>query len=108
MRLTAQALAKHRPPDKSDYIVFDDDIAGFGLRFREGRRSWVFQYAIGSGAGRITRRVGDYPALSPAKAREEAANLHAKVHLHGDPASLEAPVPHRGFSFCTAAISRRD
>jgi integrase len=88
MRLTAQALANHRPPDKSDYIVFDDDIAGFGLRFREGRRSWVFQYAIGSGAGRITRRIkiGDYPALSPAKAREEAANLHAKVHLHGDPA----------------------
>jgi integrase len=88
MRLTAQALAKYKPPGKADHIVFDDDIAGFGLRFREGRRSWIFQYAIGSGAGRITRRVkiGDCPALSPGKAREEAADLHAKVHLHGDPA----------------------
>jgi integrase len=88
MRLTAQALAKHKPPEKSDYILFDDDIAGFGLRFREGRRSWIFQYAMGSGARRITRRIkiGDYSALSPAKAREEAADLHAKVHLHGDPA----------------------
>jgi integrase len=50
--------------------------------------SWVFQYAIGSHGGRVTRRIkiGDYPALSPAKARQEAEDLHAKVHLHGDPA----------------------
>jgi hypothetical protein len=88
MKLTAQALAKFRWPDKPDHIVFDDDIAGFGLRSREGRRSWVFQYAIGAGSGKITRRIkiGDYPALSPARAREEAQDLHAKVHLHGDPA----------------------
>jgi integrase len=88
MKLTAKALASHKAANKSDYIVFDDDIAGFGLRFRDGRQSWVFQYAIGAGADRITRRIkiGDYPALSPARAREEAEDLHAKVHLHGDPA----------------------
>ena len=88
LKLTAKELAKHRPTNKADYIVFDDDIAGFGLRFREGRQSWVFQYAIGTGADRITRRIkiGDYPALSPGKAREEAEDLHAKVYLHGDPA----------------------
>jgi integrase len=88
MRLTAQGLAKHRWPEKNDCIVFDDDIAGFGLRKREGHSSWIFQYTIGTGAARITRRIkiGDYPALSPAKARDEAADLHAKVHLHGDPA----------------------
>jgi integrase len=88
MKLTAQALAKHKWPAKSDCIIFDDDIAGFGLRKREGRQSWVFQYAFGSGVGRITRRIklGDYPALSPARARAEAEDLHAKVHLHGDPA----------------------
>ena len=40
------------------------------------------------GDNQITRRIkiGDYPALSPAKARGEAEDLHAKVHLHGDPA----------------------
>jgi integrase len=88
MKLTAKALANHKAPNKSDFIIFDDEIAGFGLRFREGRQSWIFQYALGSGADRITRRlkIGDYPALSPVKAREEAADLHAKVHLHGDPA----------------------
>jgi integrase len=88
MKLTAKALATHKAPHKSDYIVFDDDIAGFGLRFRDGRQSWIFQYAIGAGAERITRRIkiGDFPALSPARARQEAEDLHAKVHLHGDPA----------------------
>jgi len=88
MKLTAKALAAHEWSGKSDEIVFDDDIAGFGLRRRDGRQSWIFQYAIGLGTGRITRRIkiGDYPALSPAKAREEASDLHAKVHLHGDPA----------------------
>jgi integrase len=88
MKLTAQGLARHKWPDKSDCIIFDDQIAGFGLRKRDGQESWVFQYAIGIGAARITRRIkiGDYPALSPAKARHEAEDLHAKVHLHGDPA----------------------
>jgi integrase len=88
MKLTVKALAAHQWSGKSDEIVFDDDIAGFGLRKRDGQQSWVFQYAIGAGAERITRRIkiGDYPALSPAKAREEAEDLHAKVHLHGDPA----------------------
>jgi integrase len=88
MKLTAQELAKHKWPDRSDCIVFDDQIAGFGLRKRDGQQSWVFQYAIGAGAARITRRIkiGDYPALSPVKARKEAEDLHAKVHLHGDPA----------------------
>jgi integrase len=88
MKLTAQALAKYKWPDKPDHIVFDDGIAGFGLRKRDGRHSWLFQYAIGTGAARITRRIkiGDYPALSPVKARKEAEDLHAKVHLHGDPA----------------------
>src|SRR5262249_9332231 len=44
MKLTAQTLAKYKWPDKPDHIVFDDDIAGFGLRSRNGRRSWIFQY----------------------------------------------------------------
>jgi integrase len=88
MKLTAKGLTKYKPSGKSDHIVFDEDIAGFGLRFRDGRQSWIFQYAIGGGSGRITRRIkiGDYPALSPVRARQEAEDLHAKVHLHGDPA----------------------
>jgi integrase len=88
MRLTNKELATYTWPQRDDAIVFDDEIAGFGLRRREGKCSWVFQYKIGSGREGVTRRIkiGDYPALSPVKARKEAEDLHAKVHLHGDPA----------------------
>lgn len=43
------------PAEKPEAIFFDDEIAGFGLRLREGgSRSWVFQYKIGSKHRRIT------------------------------------------------------
>jgi len=95
MRLTVKEIAAYRWPDRADTIVFDDDIAGFGLRSREGRMSWVFQYAIGGHGGRVTRRIkiGDYPALSPTLARKEAETLHAKVHLHGDPGARTPQEP---------------
>jgi integrase len=89
VKLSAKELAAYSWPEhRNDCIVFDDEIAGFGLRRREGKCSWVFQYKIGSGREGVTRRIkiGDYPALSPVKARKEAEDLHAKVHLHGDPA----------------------
>ena len=89
MKLTAQGLAAHKPPVKADYILHDEQIKGFGLRVRGDRRTWIFQYSIGTGKAKITRRIkiGDYPALPPAKARAEAEDLHAKVHTHGDPAA---------------------
>jgi integrase len=88
MRLMVKELAAYTWPAQADTILFDDEIAGFGLRRREGKCSWIFQYSIGSGREKVTRRIkiGDYPALSPVKARKEAEDLHAKVHLHGDPA----------------------
>lgn len=88
MKLTERELRSYRPPS-NDHIIFDDEIAGFGLRHRNGRGVWVFQYAIGSGKGRTQRRMklGDYPALPPQKARRQAEDLHALVHLHGDPAA---------------------
>jgi integrase len=64
--------------------VFDEEIPGFGLRRRNGKFVWGFQYKLRG----LTRRmkIGDFPALPPIKARKEAEDLHAKVHLHGDPA----------------------
>jgi integrase len=90
MRLTAQEIARYRPPQgKSDHIVFDEELSGFGLRYRSGRRTWVFQYAFGAGESRVNARMtlGDYPALPPAKARETAQDLYAKVRLGQHPAA---------------------
>src|SRR5215831_12555436 len=89
MRLTAKEIAAHRPPTGKDHIVFDSELAGFGLRYRNGRRTWIYQYAFGSGPSRVNSRLtlGEYPALPPAKARETAQDLYAKVRLGQHPAA---------------------
>ena len=69
---------------QTDRIVFDDDVPGFGLRIRKaGSRMWVFQYKV----ARATRRIviGKASAIKPARAREIAAEYHARVCQGGDP-----------------------
>ncbi len=89
MKLTAkETAALQLPLGKTDHIEWDDDLAGFGIRLREGgSRHWIFQYKIGSKHRRIT--FGKYPALDPKKARDQAADLHAKVRLGEDPAGTK-------------------
>jgi len=54
MKLNAAEISRHSPPaGRSDYIVFDDTLPGFGLRYRGGRRIWLYQYAFGTGASRV-------------------------------------------------------
>jgi integrase len=76
------------PAGKVDHIEFDDEIPGFGLRFREGGARWVFQYKIGTKHRRMT--LGQYPALKVPEARKQAGELHAKVKLGLDPAGEKA------------------
>ena len=90
MKLTREAVARYRPPQgKTDHIIFDEDLSGFGLRYRAGKRTWIYQYAFGSGEERVNARMtlGEYPALPPAKARSQAEDLYAKVRLGQHPAS---------------------
>ncbi len=90
MKLTVKSTAALKlPTGKSDAITFDSSLPGFGLRLRErGSRVWIFQYSLGSKQRRIT--IGSATAITPEKAREIAANLHAKVRLGGDPAADKA------------------
>jgi integrase len=80
------------PPGKSEFIHFDDDIAGFGLRVREtGGRSFVFQYFHTGRVRRIT--LGKYPKLSASAARELVAGvggLAATLATGKDPAASKA------------------
>jgi integrase len=90
MKLSAQEIARYRPPQgNADHIIFDDDLSGFGLRYRNGRKTWVYQYAFGTGASRVNARMtlGEFPALSPTKARDIAQDLYAKVRLGEHPAA---------------------
>jgi integrase len=93
MKLTEREITQYRPPQgKADHIIFDENLAGFGLRYRDGRRVWLFQYAFVSDGNRVNRRMtfGTFPDLPPAKARSIAADLAAKVRLGQDPAADKA------------------
>jgi integrase len=91
MRLTDKTVpGLALPAGKSEQIVFDDKLPGFGVRIREGaaRAVWVYQYR----AGRQQRRVklGVVGAMAAAKARATAEDLAAKVHLGADPQGEKA------------------
>jgi integrase len=82
MKFTDRSIATYQLPEgRTDVIVFDEDFAGFGLRCREGKKSWVFQYSIGGRENRNSPRMklGNYPALPLKQARLLAQKLHAKV-----------------------------
>jgi integrase len=73
------------PAGKSDHIEFDDDVAGFGLRLREGgSRTWVYQYRIGTKQRRMV--LGSAKSVPLKTASDNARQLEAKVALGGDPA----------------------
>jgi integrase len=92
MKLTQAAISGLALPEgKADVIFFDDDMPGLGLRLRKGiagsagKRSWIYQYQLGSKQRRMT--IGIAPALTLAAARKTAGDLHARVRLGEDPAT---------------------
>jgi len=72
------------PPGKVDVLHFDDAIPGLALRLRAGgKKSWVFQYRVGTKQRRLS--LGSATALHAHEARKRAALLHAEVKLGRDP-----------------------
>jgi len=90
MKLTATTIrAAQLPRGKTEAIIFDDDIPGFGLRLREGgSRTFVFQYKLGTKQRRMA--LGSAAALKLPDVRETAEKLHARIKLGHDPASDKA------------------
>lgn len=86
MRLNKNSASQVKvPTGKSEVVVFDDDIPGFGLRVREGgSRNWIFQYRQGAKQRRVS--FGSASAVTVQAARDRAAKLHAQVKLGHDPA----------------------
>jgi integrase len=86
MKLTRAAVqALSLPAGKSELLVFDDEIPGFGVRLRAGgSRNWIVQYKIGRKHRRLT--FGSVAVLDAGKARERARDLLAAVRVGRDPA----------------------
>jgi integrase len=87
MHLTKASVAALRlDPNKTDAIVFDDDVRGFGVRLRaSGKKSWVVQYRVGHKQRRLN--LGSIERLDSEQARKVAKKALARVTLGHDPQS---------------------
>jgi len=87
MKLTLKFVTTAQlPVGKKDHVFWDDAIAGFGLRLREGgSKTYVYRYRIGQKQRGIT--LGSATSVPLHLARENAGKLEAKVRLGGDPAA---------------------
>src|SRR5262249_30535137 len=89
MKITKQHLpdiaAAFASSGKVDRIFFDDDLPGFGIRFRQGakRQVYVVQYERQGVQRRLT--LGTTAILDPDEARKLARRELAKVTLGHDP-----------------------
>jgi len=95
MRLnTKNVSALTVPEGKSEILVWDDDLSGFGLRMlASGTKTWFVQYRTAAGQRRT--RIGRFPLISPDKAREEAKAILAPVMLGRDPGAEKIKAKHR-------------
>src|SRR5277367_721396 len=85
MRLTKANVARLSLPEgKSELLVFDDALAGFGIRIRYGgKRTWIAQYRVGSKQRRLS--LGSSETIDADEARKRTKTALSQVHLGTDP-----------------------
>lgn len=83
-RLTKRTVDAAEPASKC-YVLWDGDIAGFGLRvYPSGKRTYIIQYRNGRRSRRFT--IGSHGIWTPESARKEAISQLGRVARGGDPA----------------------
>jgi integrase len=88
MKLDAKSVAALDLGGKTDLIVFDDELKGFGYRLRVGTggkvlRAWIAQYRRAGATRRLL--LGPANVLTAEAARSAAKKALAKVALGEDP-----------------------
>ena len=75
-----------------DYVIWDDELQGFGLRvFASGKRSYVMQYRIAGRSRRYT--IGLHGRWTPETARQEARVQFGRIAKGENPAE-ERQIDH--------------
>jgi integrase len=85
VKFTARYVSTLKPPASGQKDHWDASMPGFGLRVSAGgQKSWVVMYRHEGVKRRYT--IGNYPAMSLADAREQAADILRAVAHGADPA----------------------
>ena len=81
-------------PTAKPYIVYDQDLTGFGLRVMpSGTKTWIVEYRPGAGGRKIFKRrmkIDLANRMPPDEARAHARDILARVRLGEDPAGVRA------------------
>jgi len=81
---------------EKDYVIWDDDLPGFGLRvFTSGKRSYVIQYRASGRSRRYT--IGLHGVWTPETARQEAKIQLGRV-ANGDNPAEERQLDHKAIT----------
>jgi integrase len=88
VRLTAKNIDKLTSVGRTDYFDEGANIPGFGLRVSAKRRTWFLIYR--NGPQQVRWKVGTYPTMGLAKAREVAGRQLLDVQVNeADPAAAK-------------------
>lgn len=86
-RLTKR-LVDAAQPRSEEYLIWDDEISGFGLRVMpSGRKTFLLKYRVGGGRSATMRKptIGVYGTVTPDEARTIAKKWMAEIINGGDP-----------------------
>ncbi len=111
MRLTKKAVDAAKYPHGDDskrrFVLWDDDLAGFGLRvYPSGRKVFVFSYRV-AGRKRLTV-VGPYGALTVQEARKRARKARVEVSDGTDPKEAARRRRQRGMTLSDLALEHME
>ena len=83
-KLSDQLARDLEPPKSGNQIVYDNRLAGFGLRVTaSGARSFILNYRFKGRERRIT--LGQYPTWTVLAARKQAEHLRRQIDTGVDP-----------------------
>src|SRR5215207_2711548 len=101
MRLTRPNVARLAVPSgRTEIIVFDEALPGFGVRLRlGGKRTWIAQYRLGSKQRRTT------DTLDCEEARRRARSVLGAVHNGDDPQARKAEARARAATTLGAVLA---
>ena len=85
-KLTKRYVEKLEPDSHADYVAWDDELRGFGVRvWPSVKRSYVVKYRTAQGRQRKAT-IGPHGRITAEQARTRALNWLSDATLGGDPA----------------------
>ncbi|RZN13419.1 integrase arm-type DNA-binding domain-containing protein [Bradyrhizobium sp. Leo121] len=96
MTKLSKRVADAAEPREKDYVIWDDELPGFGLRvFASGKRSYLIQYRSAGRSRRYT--IGQHGVWTPELARKEAKIQLGRV-AQGDNPAEERQLDHNAIT----------